>query len=239
MLVGRLLRDDLADLVLGSTCVGCARPGRALCPDCAVELHAAPEPTAPDPSPPGLPPVWAVAVYDGIVRSALLAHKERGHTSLAGPLGSALGAALAAAVGRTGDGTAGALPGRSGVLVVPIPSAPAAVRARGHDPVLRMTRRAVAVARSSGCRVMVAPALTLGRIVADQSGLDAEARHSNLAGAFRVKSRVARYLHGRSVVLTDDVVTTGATLAESARALRLAGADVTAAAVIAATRRRR
>ncbi|HZC26609.1 MAG TPA: hypothetical protein VE287_06265, partial [Actinopolymorphaceae bacterium] len=119
-LAGRLLRDDLADLVLGSTCVGCMRPGRALCPDCAVELHAAPAPTAPDPSPPGMPPVWAVAAYDGIVRSALLAHKERGRTSLARPLGSALGAALCAALATAlrplGDHTTEAPPVSSGVL---------------------------------------------------------------------------------------------------------------------------
>ena len=71
------------------------------------------------------------------------------------------------------------------------------------------------------------------RRVADQSGLDAAGRSANLAGALRASSD----LSGVPVVVVDDVVTTGATLVEAARALRDAGALVRGAAVVAATQR--
>lgn len=77
-------------------------------------------------------------------------------------------------------------------------------------------------------------ALEHRRRVADQAGLSASDRAANLSGAMR-----ARFdLSGRRVIVLDDVITTGATLAEAARALREAGAEVSAAAVVAATARR-
>jgi predicted amidophosphoribosyltransferase len=82
--------------------------------------------------------------------------------------------------------------------------------------------------------VLCVAALEHRRRVADQAGLSAADRAANLSGALQ-----ARFdLRGLRVIVVDDVVTTGATLAEAARALRAAGAEVTAAAVIAATARR-
>ncbi|MFD2082046.1 Predicted amidophosphoribosyltransferases [Actinopolymorpha cephalotaxi] len=224
----RLVRDDLADLVLGCRCVGCGRPGRALCVRCAPALRTPAFRTEPDPVPPGLPPVWAVAPYAGVPRAALLAHKERGRTSLAGPLGAALATAVAAATPRRP------------VVLVPIPSSAAVTRRRGHDPLSRIVGRAARAARRAGLAVTVRSALAVGRRVADQAGLDARARRANLAGAFVVRPRARDLLTGRAVVvLVDDVLTTGATLAEATRVLRAAGVHVRAAAVVAATRRRR
>ena len=77
----------------------------------------------------------------------------------------------------------------------------------------------------------------VGRL-ADQAGLDAAARAANLTRQLRVPRRVAAGLAGRRILLADDVLTTGATLAEGARAIRAAGAHPVAAAVIAATPRR-
>ena len=145
----------------------------------------------------------------------LLAHKERGRTTLARPLGAML-ARAAAAYGP-------------GVVLVPVPSARAAVRVRGHDH----ARRLAAAAGLRG-RLRSAALLTGARAVADQSGLDAAGRAANLTGALVAR----RPLPGLAVVVVDDVVTTGATLTEAARALRAAGADVRGAAVVAATLRR-
>ncbi|WP_020577237.1 ComF family protein [Actinopolymorpha alba] len=220
----RLVRDDLADLLLGSRCVGCARAGRALCRDCAPELDRPAFRTAPVPAPPGLPPVWAVAAYDGVAREALLAHKDRGRTSLVGPLGRALAVAATAA---------GSAP-----FLVPVPSARGTVRRRGYDPLLRISRRAAATVRGNGGATYVCPALAVVRPVADQAGLDAAGRQANLRDAFEVRRRFVPVLAERNVVLVDDVMTTGVTLVEATRALQRTGVRVVAAAVVAATRRR-
>jgi predicted amidophosphoribosyltransferase len=91
--------------------------------------------------------------------------------------------------------------------------------------------------------VTLARVLRPRRRVADQTGLSSTQRAANLSGAFGVAGggigplRAAR---GRSAVavLVDDIVTTGATLAEAARALREVGVDVPLAITVAATRRR-
>jgi predicted amidophosphoribosyltransferase len=169
-----------------------------------------------------------VAAYDGPVREAVVAHKEHGVRALAGPLGSALARSAEAAVGIARHGP---------VLLVPAPSRAAALRARGDDPTRRLARAAGGRLRAR-VDLWVAPVLRMAPGTRDQAGLGAQERAANLAGAVRVAGRFTSYVRGVDVVLVDDVVTTGATLAESARALREAGALVVGAAVVAATPRR-
>ncbi len=160
--------------------------------------------------------MYASAAYAEAVRALLLAHKERGALTLTG----ALGAALARAVRAGLDAAAGA--GTSGtVVLVPVPSARRAVRARGHDPVRRMALAAAGELRRTGTPARVAAVLRQRRPVADQAGLDARRRLANLAGALEVAAGGDRLLAGGRVVLVDDLVTTGASLAEAARALRI------------------
>lgn len=186
-----------------------------MCPACGLRLGGRARLCLPSPLPAGLPPPWAVATYSGPVRQLIVAHKERGLAGLTRPLGAALGRAVLGA-------TAEARP----AFLVPVPSSPASVRRRGRDPTLGIAREA---GRTVG--ISCVRALEHRRRVADQAGLTATARAANLAGALR--SRLD--LRGARVLLVDDVVTTGATLAEAARALRAAGAQVPAAAVVAAT----
>lgn len=109
------------------------------------------------------------------------------------------------------------------LALVPVPSARRAVRARGHDAVRRVAVAAARELRRGGAAVRVAPVLRQRRAVADQAGLDARQRQANMAGALEVLPGGVRLLEGARVVLVDDLMTTGASLAEAARALDEAG----------------
>jgi predicted amidophosphoribosyltransferase len=221
--------DVWLDLFLGSVCVICGRPGRALCPACRDRLPAGGRPSWPTPCPPGLVPPWAAGAYDAELKQLVTAHKERQVLALARPLGEVLAEVVADLLA--------ALDLTQPVLLVPVPSRGAAVRQRGHDPVLRMTRVASQRLRAAGLDVRVARLLRPARRVADQAGLDAAARARNLSGALRAV-RPSSALGSRPAVVVDDVLTTGATAREAQRALAAADVRVVGAAVVAATSRR-
>ena len=104
-----------------------------------------------------------------------------------------------------------------------------------------MTREAARLLRARGYDVLCRRLLRLGP-VRDQAGLDARARAENLAGSMRCPStlvaRLGRVRPRASVVVCDDVLTTGATAREAQRALEAAGLRVDGIAVVAATVRR-
>ncbi|RMB79832.1 ComF family protein [Streptomyces shenzhenensis] len=203
--------QDLTDLVLPAECSGCGRPRTVLCPKCRAALTGAvPSRVRPVPEPPGLPMVHAAAPYADQVRATLLAHKERGALTLARPLGAALARAVRAGAGRR----------EVPLLLVPVPSARGAVRARGHDPVRRIALAAAGELRRSGRRARVVGVLRQRRAVADQSGLNSRQRLGNVAGALEVTAVGVPLLAGGHLVLVDDLMTTGASLAEAARAVR-------------------
>jgi predicted amidophosphoribosyltransferase len=242
----------LVGLMLPIDCPGCGRPDVRLCAGCAGRLSGPPLPVQ---LPPvlGRLPAFAAAEYAGVPGRVVVAWKDRDRHDLVRPLGAALAVALGAVLDRSAGGRPGeAVPGGPGVLVVPVPSARAARRRRGEDTVRRLALVAAAGVRAQeiaagsalpgGPRrpeVRVLAALQLVRQVADQSGLSAPARRDNLAGALRVPAAAGPALSGRVCVLVDDVITTGATLGEAARALREAGALVGGVATICVTRLRR
>jgi predicted amidophosphoribosyltransferase len=240
--VGRLLataetgpvRDELLDLVLGSSCVGCGRAGRLLCPGCTAQLPRGTFACPPTPSPEGLAPPVAAGEYDGALRLLVNAHKESARFALAAPLGDLLAASVGAVL------AAASLPGKEPPpVLVPVPSRRAVVRERGHDPLLRIARRASARLRGRGTPVSVGRLLRVVRTVADQAGLSAQERGTNLVGSLRCRGGPAvERLAAAGVVVVDDVITTGATAREAQRALEEAGLQVLGVAVVAATRRR-
>ena len=76
-------------------------------------------------------------------------------------------------------------------------------------------------------------ALQRVRAAPPQSTLPASERRDNLRGAFALRRRFAERIAGRAVILVDDVVTTGSTLAAAARPLRDAGATAVVGVAIA------
>jgi predicted amidophosphoribosyltransferase len=225
-----VLLDAALDLLLGGRCVGCGRPGRALCVACASGLPSVGRPAWPEPVPPGLAPPWAAEEYAGAVRELVLAHKEHGVLSLRAPLARLLAVAVA-----------GAVPPAEPVVLVPVPSRPSAVRTRGHDPTAAVTAGAARLLRRHGYDALAVPLLRTRPGLRDQAGLTADERAANLDGSLRCRSEALRGLARRRpaarFVVCDDVITTGATAREAQRALESVGLVVAAVAAVAATRR--
>jgi ComF family protein len=113
--------------------------------------------------------------------------------------------------------------GAGGDVLVPVPVHVDRERRRGYDQAVLL---ALAAGRETG--LPVAPILERARATAAQFDLDRGRRADNVSGAFRLRpppgAARASPLAGRWVVLVDDVVTTGSTLAASAMPLLDAGA---------------
>ncbi|MDZ8201610.1 phosphoribosyltransferase family protein [Microbacterium sp. SSW1-59] len=200
---------DVAALVFPVECAGCGAGDVSLCAVCDRALF-------PDPVTRTIAgvPVRSALRFGGTAARVIRTMKEDGRTSLAGPLGRA----LAEVVDSMG------IDEKSGIRFVPVPSSRAAFRRRGFRPVETIMRRA---------RLPVTRAIVPTRTLLDQRGLGVSERAANLARAF-----AARPVADARVIVVDDVVTTGATLAEAVRALRQAGAEVCGGVVVADTPRR-
>ena len=198
------------------SCAGCGADDRALCPACrgALAFHPVHHELADG------TPVFSALRYSGPARTAILAFKEQGRTdvarALARPLRQVLHAALA---GR------------------PVPLAPVRLTTvrlttvpstRRGLPASRL--RPGGTARAHGRRASGAAAAPRprprGAEVARPRG-----RSRNLVG-----SLAARHPSPGTVVIVDDIMTTGATLTEAVRAIRAAGGQVEAAVTLAYTR---
>jgi predicted amidophosphoribosyltransferase len=228
----------LADLVLPSACAGCGAERVSLrfgvCTGCAGGLAALiPVPAAPVPPPPGMPPCVAAGPYGGALRGVLLAYKEKGRHRLARPL-SALLAGAVAEIARD--------PSRP-VLLVPVPSTAAAVRERHGDHMWRLAAHAVRRLRAAGWQAdHIQPLSASPR--PDSASLDASARIAFAESSLRIRPGRIRVLRReptmrRTLVVVDDIVTTGATLAAVTSRLGEANVQVTGAAVLAATQLRK
>jgi predicted amidophosphoribosyltransferase len=232
----------LLDLVLPAACAGCDERGAGatggLCGACGHALAtAAPQRVRPTPEPPGLPRCVALAAYAGALRAALLAYKERGRRELAGPLGERLADVVAA--GLRGVDAPRATP----VVLVPVPATAAASRRRYGDHMARLAGPAAHRLGELGWPAAVYRPLR-ARPRTDSAGLTGPQRHAAAAASLVLAPDAAGRLttalgRGARLVLVDDIVTTGATLAAAAGRLRAAGAPVALAAVLAATQRKR
>ncbi len=228
---------ELAGLVLPVQCAGCGRDDEAWCPPCRAAFDREPwrcEQRAGrlDPLDAAPLPVLTLADCVGAVRAAVIAWKDRGRRDLTRPLvacASRLGSALV--VGPPGVASLAALAPGTSVLVVPAPSTRAALRRRGFAHVDELADGVVDGLRSTG--LVAHRARVLLRDGADQVGLGVRDRAR--LGRVRVASRHGAAVHGRLVVLVDDVLTSGATLAAAARALTSAGALPVAAVTLAST----
>lgn len=115
----------------------------------------------------------------------------------------------------------------AGTIVTYAPTAPSRIRQRGYDQSRLIARR---LAQLAGLRY----APTLRRIgKADQIGANRATRHIQASASFVIQN--PKTVAGQSIVIIDDIMTTGATLESAATVLREAGAQEVRAAVFAYT----
>ncbi len=226
---GRSWIDAGADLVLGASCPGCGLAGWGVCVACRAEVGLE-RVTRQERSFPGWPTTFAAGVYGGVLRELVATHKERhvrtGEALLSRLLARSLAALLC-------EREVADCP----VMLLPVPSAPATVRKRGYDSVHALARGAARVLEEAGVEVSVRRGLRHARRVRDQSELSTEDRLVNLTGALAAVPGVVP--RGARVVVIDDIVTTGATVAEACRSLRQVGVVPLGVGTVAGTRLRR
>lgn len=184
-----------------------ASGGDTLCGRCRVEKHE-------------FDLARSYGVYTGNLRRAILSLKFQGRASL----GKRLGTLLARGWDK--------LPDVSSALVVPVPLHASRRRERGFNQAEILARELVCTLRKEGKRVgFTTGALQRTRATVPQVGLSEAARRKNVQGVFSVR-RPEEVRH-RTVVVVDDVMTTGATLSACAAALKQAGASVVLALSLA------
>jgi ComF family protein len=214
----------ILDLLLPPSCSGCGTEGVLVCERCRrpFERRLSEPPGAPIGLPGSLPQGLAqlewCAAFTGPVRATLHALKYDGERRLAAPLAEW----LAARWRRAGQG---------GELLVPVPVHADRLRQRGYD-------QAVLLCQETAGRLGLPwlPALGRRSATAAQHSLDRSARLRNVGGAFEVVPMHRGHLAGRWVVLVDDVVTTGSTMAGCAAALTAAGARAVSGLAVARER---
>lgn len=164
----------------------------------------------------------AFAAYDGALRGLIHLLKYGEVKTAAVPLGKL----LAVAIEKLGRPAAP-------LLVVPVPLDGRKQRERGFNQSELLARLALAHLKEQGCSAWELHANNLKRIrkTESQTGLTRHQRRANVRGAFALADRAA--VRGRSVLLVDDVLTTGTTLNECARVLRSAGAEKVWVATVA------
>ncbi|MGN7249539.1 ComF family protein [Arthrobacter sp. SAFR-014] len=236
---------DIAALALPVECVCCGKEDLALCAGCERRLRMLTRypfraetgaPALMDTDGSVILPVVAAGIYREELSQSILAFKRHGQGQLQSVLSKVLAGALAAAYAGT-----------DAMVLVPVPSSGSAYRKRGFSPVhllLAGVRRSFDGRRpecTDALRKVRNPGTGIGLagngLSGGQKGLGRGDRSRKVRGSMRTaRGSRGRSLRGRQCIIVDDVLTTGATLAEAARAIHEAGGVVRGAVVLAATR---
>jgi ComF family protein len=226
--LAELLRG-LAAPALCWSCAGLVRRGEPLCARCRASLHR----LAGEPVLASGVRVWAPVAYSGPARDLVRALKFRGATALADTMAAQIVANAPADLLADAPAGLSALAGGAGrCALVPVPLHPSRLRSRGYN-------QAAAIAEAIGrrahlpvheCLLRSGPSIT-------QVGRNRAERTAGPAGTFALRASAEARASGvpARVLLVDDVVTTGATLAACRDVLVTHGVREVAAVCFART----
>lgn len=187
------------ELLFTPKCILCSRLGKSVCLSCRTQLK--PVSTR---SIFGVTRIHSAGEYSGWLREVLISYKN-GNQSVGPTLAKILHDSIAES------------PIDFPRQLIPIPSSLSKIRERGFDS---MTNLCNEMFKLNVELQVFRDVLQLKREVRDQVGLSARERQENLSDAFATTKRLSG-----SVLIVDDVVTTGATIVNAAKALRIAGAQ--------------
>lgn len=245
-LLGHL--SQTAELFFPRVCASCWAFGRtmqgsgALCPLCDRLLRLATLAVEPTAVAYARLPIYTAGRYEYELARCILAFKDGGRTDLAPYLVSALNRSLLALLAGTGSRSSG-----RPLHLVPLPSSRAATRRRGYAPAPLLASALVRAVRGQ-VDVRVLPVLEpvptwcrpgVGHRTGAQKTLSKYDRQRAMNGKLRLGQPLfhslgrSYKLAGARCILVDDVVTTGASLAEAQRLLRQAGVLVEGAIAVA------
>jgi len=228
------LGEELLELIFPPVCLLCERPGREIiCAGCREQFalikppycvrcgRPLPESAAAETvcgqcrqSPPQFDGARAVGLHTATLREAVLRFKFRGRRRLAEPLAELLAERISSEQSQLAGLPWGSLTG-----VVPVVLHPRRRSWRGFDQAALLSRRLAKLA-DLPCREQV---LVRSKDTTPQIGLTPTQRRNNMKDAFAVPQ--PEMVAGESLLLIDDVYTTGSTLNEAARVLRRSGAE--------------
>lgn len=242
--------SQTAELFFPKVCASCWSFGEtmvkagALCPLCDRLVRLATLAVEPTLAPYARLPIYTSGRYEYELARSILAFKDGGRTDLCSYLVNALGRCLKALSQALSDA---GQPLEEPVYLVPMPSSRVATRRRGFAPA-PLLARSLSQAMRGNSELPVLPALEqlpawrqrlAGKANGAQKTLGRSARQRAMAGKLRLGRPpfhlLGRYysIKGRQCLLVDDVVTTGASLAEAQRVLTAAGAQVRGAIAVA------
>jgi len=202
------------DLIYPPRCGGCDNRGTLLCPECRRTIRGPGESAL---AVPEIDLLVYAGAFEGPLRKAIHKFKYQSDTPLAKRLAGLLTGRITrhlATTWREGEPP----------TLVPVPLHAAKRRERGYNQAELLARH---IAKETGLRMDLG--LVRVKETRSQVGLSGREREANVDGAFEWRHEKAP----RTVILVDDVCTTGATLAECAAVLKLKGARSVCAVTVA------
>ena len=212
MAVGDSVLFETLSLLSPIACPGCGEADVSLCDDCRALFHSGPhEVTLAIRRELFGVPVLACADYSGLARSVILGFKDHGHTRLASSFTRPLADALEPIYERSPHAT-----------VVPVPSSWVGKLRRGVEPTQLLVRTLQRTPHHYRVESVLGRSLS-PRALFSQPSKSLSRREKLTRKAPFVLTRA---VEGKSVVLLDDVITTGSTVESCAAMIRRAGGEV-------------